>query len=151
MRASFWILLTCMTAIALTVAPATAMSPFKKAFDETYVKKSDDQEFQTAFKKMSCNTCHVKGKKKDWLNAYGQELAKLIPGNAKERLDKAKEIGTEEKTAETEKLQKELVAAFAKVEGMKAPSGETYSELFESHKLPTADGAKSVKEENATP
>ena len=55
------------------------------------------------------------------------------------------------KTAETEKIEKELLAAFGKVEGMKSPSGETYSELFEAHKLPTADGAKSVKEENVTP
>ena len=151
MRSCFWILLTCLVAIALTVAPATAMSPFKKAFDETYVKQSADEEFQTAFKKLSCNTCHVKGKKKDWLNAYGQELAKLIPGNAKERLDEAKEIGTEEKTAETEKIQKELLAAFGKVEGMKAPTGESYADLFKAHKLPTADGAKSVKEEKAAP
>lgn len=151
MRPFILIVLTCLAAIALTVAPVTAMSPFKKAFDETYVKPSGDKEFQTAFKKLSCNTCHVKGKKKDWLNAYGQELANLIPGSAKERLDQAKEIGTEERAAETEKLRKELTSALEKVAAMKAPSGETYDELFKAHKLPTPDGAKSVKEEKTTP
>lgn len=151
MKSFLLILLTCLTAIALASDPVTAMSPFKKAFDQTYVKQSGDKEFQAAFKKLSCNTCHVKGKKKDWLNAYGQELAKLIPGRAKERLDEAKEIGTEEKAAETEKLEKELTVAFEKVGSMKAPSGVTYSELFKSHKLPTPDGAKSIQEETATP
>ncbi len=134
-------------AVGLMVVGRTpAMSPFKKAFDEKYVKKSGDKEFVSAFKKMGCNTCHVKKKSKDWLNDYGQQLAKLIPGHAKKRLDEAKKQNTDVYKAEQAKLVKELEAAFAKAEKLKTPEGGTYAELFKSHKLPTDAKAKSLKE-----
>ncbi|MDP7019951.1 MAG: hypothetical protein QGG36_29405, partial [Pirellulaceae bacterium] len=114
-------------------------------FDEKYVKNSGNDDFKAAYKKASCNVCHVKGKKKDWVNAYGLELAELIPGNAKQRLADAKKKGTEERAAENEKLVKELLAAFGKVAEKKSPGGKTYAEMFKSHELPTPDGAKSTK------
>ena len=40
--------------------------------------------------------CADQRKKKDWLNAYGLELAKVIPGNVKQRVDEAKQLGKEE-------------------------------------------------------
>ena len=124
---------------------SSALAPFKKAFDVQYVKSSDSDEFKADFKKLSCNTCHVKGKKKDWLNAYGKELAGLIPGNAKQRLDDGKAKGPDAKKAENAKLVQELKDAFPKVEEKKSPSGVTFGELFESHQLPTKEGAGSVK------
>lgn len=123
---------------------ANALAPFKKAFDEKYVKPSENAEFQAAFKKGSCNVCHVKGKKKDWLNAYGLALAENIPGAAKERLDKAKAEGSEASKAENELLLKELKVAFKKSEAVKSPSGDLFGAMFKEHKLPTEKGAKSI-------
>ena len=140
---------TCNIILALSVlvlpATASAISPFKKAFDQKYIEKSENDEFKSEFKKTGCYTCHVKKQKKDWLNAYGLELAKLIPGNVKERLDEAKERGADDRKAEDEKVLQELQAAFNSVGKLKSPPGEIYEELFKAHKLPTSEGAKSTK------
>lgn len=141
------VVLGLVAAVSLVSSTSLALSPFKKAFDEKYVKTSGNADYQAAFKKTSCNTCHVKGKKKDFVNAYGWELAELIEGSAKDRIDAAKKEGSDAKKAEEEKVLKELVAALKKVEAIKSPSGETYGELFKAHGLPTSDGAKSTREE----
>jgi len=124
---------------------AFATSPFKKAFDEQYVKDSGNEEFQTAFRMDGCYVCHVKEKKKDVVNHYGNELGKLIPGNVQERLDEARKGRRDAKAAEEEKVLKELVEAMKKVEEIKSPSGVTYGELFKSHQLPPHEGEFSTK------
>jgi hypothetical protein len=139
------VVLALVAAVSLVGSTSLALSPFKKAFDEKYVKASGNADFQAAFKKASCNTCHVKDKKKDFVNAYGWELAELIEGSAKGRIDAAKEEGSDAKKAEEEKVLKELVAALKKVEAVKSPSGETYGELFKAHSLPTPDEGKSTR------
>ena len=48
--------------------------------------------------------------------------------------------------AEEVKLVKEIEAAFKKAEAAKSPAGKTFGELFKAHELPTADGAKSIRE-----
>lgn len=151
MRTCLFIFLVSMVTVSVLKGTATALPPFKKAFDQKYVKKSDDDAYKKAFKKAACYTCHVKGKKKDWLNLYGQELAKLVPGNAKQRLDEAKKKASNERKVENEKVRKELEVAFEKVGKLKSPSGVLYDELFKAHKLPTPKGAKSVKEEAKSP
>ena len=103
-------------------------------------------EFQAEYRKTRCNTCHVKGKKKHIVNAYGWRLSQLIVDNAKDRIDAARENGTEAKKAEQAKVLEEFVAALRKVEEMEAPSGEKYGELFAAHVLPTAEGEKSLRE-----
>jgi hypothetical protein len=142
------VLVVALVAVGSLAASTTfAISPFKKAFDAKYVKDSGDADFQAAFKKGGCYNCHVKGEKKDVLNAYGLELSKLIEGNAKDRLDAAKEGGgLDAKKAEEEKLVKEVQAAFTKAEALKSPSGKTWGELFKAHSLPTPEGAKSIRE-----
>ncbi|MFC1757643.1 hypothetical protein ACFL2H_02605 [Planctomycetota bacterium] len=122
---------------------AHAITSFKKAFDAKYVKKSDDRDFKRAYRKVGCNACHVKGKKRDWLNPYGLELAKFIDGNAKKRLDAHKK-GSDEYKAEEEKIEKELEVAFDKVAKVKAADGTTFGELFKAYKFPSAEGAKSL-------
>ncbi len=131
--------------IAVGANGAFAISPFKKSFDAKYVKKSDNTDFQAAFKKASCNTCHVKGKKKDYLNDYGLKLAELIKGNVKDQIDEAKKAGTDAKKAKEAEFVKEFEAALKKVEAKKGPDGKTYAELFKAHSLPSADGAKSIR------
>ena len=134
-----------LSTLLLVTNNSSALSPFKKAFDEKYVKPSDGDEFKAAFKKLSCNTCHVKGKKKDWLNAYGLELSRHVVGRAKQRLDEAKAEGTDEYAAENDELLKELQAAFAKTDAKKSPSGVTFGELFKSLELPTDKGGGTLK------
>jgi hypothetical protein len=72
--------------------PANALTEFRKAFEDKYAKNNPDsnEDFKKAVKTASCNVCHVKGKKKEERNAYGQALAELIEGSAKERMDSAK-------------------------------------------------------------
>lgn len=72
----------------------------------------------------------------------------MISGNAKQRQDAAKEIGRDELKAENEKLDKELEMAFDKVAELTSPSGVVYGELFKAHQFPSAEGAKSLKEED---
>jgi len=124
---------------------ARATSPFKKSFDEQYVKDSGSEEFKAAFRADGCYVCHVKDKKKDVVNSYGNELGKLIPGNVQQRLDEARKGGKDAKAAEEEKVLKELVEAMIKVEAMKSASGVTYGELFKSHQLPPHEGEFSTK------
>lgn len=145
MKKPMFALLLSSTVLLIATSTSNALSPFKKAFDAKYVKSSDSDEFKSLFKKSSCNTCHVKGEKKDWLNAYGLSLAKQIQGNAKQRLATAKAAGTDALATENKKLLNELEHAFTKTEAVKSPSGELFIAMLKEHKLPTADGAKSVK------
>jgi cytochrome c553 len=136
----------CWLPLWLVVANAAfANSPFKKVFDERYVKDSGNEEFQAAFRKDGCYVCHVKDKKKDIVNHYGNELAKLIPGNVEQRLDEARKGGRAARDAEEEKVLKELAEAMQKVEEIESPSGVTYGELFKSHQLPPHEGEFSTK------
>jgi hypothetical protein len=127
-------------AVALVIGAtpsAQALAPFKKAFQEKYVDGSDSEELKAAFKKESCNTCHLKGKKKEERNAYGDELEKLIEGNADERIKAARkahgDAGVEEETA---KILEELKKAFEEVAKKEDKNGEKYGDRIAAGKLP---------------
>ncbi|MEQ8785799.1 MAG: hypothetical protein RIC55_05850 [Pirellulaceae bacterium] len=125
----------CAAAVfCLAVGPANALPQFKKDFTDKYVEGSGNAAWEETVKTAGCNVCHVKGEGKDVRNAYGEVLAKLIEGDAKDRLAKAKEAGSDD--AEKEKLTKEMMEAFKKAETMKSPSGATFGELLKAHKLP---------------
>ena len=124
-----------------------ALPEFKKAFDVKYVKKSKNVQFKADFKKAACNTCHVKGKKKDHNNAYGKELAKLIEGAAAARKKEATKESPENGKAMKATILKELEAAFLKVEKLKTKEGKIYGELLKEGKLPVPLPTKSDKEE----
>jgi len=144
MRKSPIILSLSALVLLAACSPVSAHSPFKKPFEEKYVASTDNDDFKAAFKKGSCNVCHVKGKKKDWLNGYGLSLAKHIPGIAQERLDKAKAESRDAYKAETEKLVEELKKALVKAEADKMKDGVSFGALLKEHKLPPEDGAKSL-------
>ena len=146
MKSKSCLLLVLITVVSLSNSMTFAVAPFKKAFDAKYVKESGDEDFQTTFRKTGCYTCHVKGKKKDFVNAYGWELAELLEGNAKDRIAAARKNGKDAKKAEEQKLTKELEVAMQKAEAIQTLSGDTYGELFKAHGLPTADGAKSLRQ-----
>ena len=129
----------CMVCAMVTswMAPsARALAPFKKAFQEKYVDGSDNEALKEAFKKASCNTCHLKGKKKEERNPYGEELAKLIEGDANARIKAAGKNGQDARKAETEKILAELDKAFDEVAKKEAPEGGTFGERIAAGKLP---------------
>ena len=132
----------CLFCVALVAPDARAIAPFKKAFQEKYVDKSDNEEFKEKFKKASCNTCHVKGEKKEVRNAYGEELSKLIEGDANARIKEAGKAGDEARTAETEKALKELQKAFEEVAKMESKSKVKYGDLLKQGKLPVEEEDK---------
>lgn len=119
---------------------AGAMPPFKKAFEEKYVKNHPSAEFQDAFKSAGCNACHVPEKPKTENNAYGQELAKLIPGSANARMKAANAAGVPAAQAEAKKLLVELEEAFGKVEKLKIdpknPASPTFGDRIKQGLLP---------------
>jgi len=112
--------------------PAHALPAFKQAFEDRYTKDSTNEDFKDAVKKTGCNICHVKGEKdKEVRNAYGDLLAKLIEGEAKDRIK-----------TEKEKVLKEFEEAMTKAEKEKGPDDVPYGELFKSGKLPPSEKAK---------
>lgn len=119
--------------ILLATTEAMAFPDFKKMFEERYVKPADDDAFTEAFKTASCNTCHVKGKRKGVRNSYGDVLAELIPGNGNARI-----VAADNRAAEKAKVNAEAMAAIKKAESMKAPDGGTWGEMFKALKLPPA-------------
>jgi hypothetical protein len=126
----------CALAVGGMAPSAKALAPFKKAFQEKYVDGSDSDDLKAAFKKASCNTCHVKGKKKDERNPYGEELAKLIEGDANQRIKDAGENGDEARKAETDKILAELDKAFDAAAKLESPAGETYGARISAGSLP---------------
>ena len=107
------------------IESAHAVAPFKKEFEEKYVKKDpttpEEKALAAAEMQAECNVCHVGTKKKDH-NAYGTALAAL--------LDKKTD------TKDTAKIQ----AALDKVAEMKSNPNDanspTFGELIKQGKLP---------------
>ena len=116
-----------------TAQQASALPDFFKAFSKKYVEPSKNDDFKATVKKTRCNVCHVKRKPKKMNNKYGEELAKLIEGSAKQRLADA---GDDGKDAEKEKLLGELKKAFEVTAKKKAPTGETFGERLKEGQLP---------------
>ena len=112
-------------AVGISIAPsANALPDFKKEFQKKYINDGSD-ELKAAFKKSSCNTCHIKGKKKTEVNNYGAEIAKLVEGSAKKRLK-----------TEKEEVLKEFKKALDEVAKKKNDDDETYGDRLKAGKLP---------------
>ena len=126
------------------VQPARAIPLFKTAFEEKIVAKTESDELKAAFKKAGCNTCHLKGKKKEieFLNEYGKELEKMIEGVAQERLKTAGQESPEAKEAETQVILKELEKAFEEAAKMKNKAGDVFGERIKAGQLPAGEEEK---------
>lgn len=123
----------------LNAQNAMAIAKFKTAFKKMYVDKHKSKEFQAAYRKASCNICHIKGaKSKAYRNDYGDLLAKLIEGNADKRIKEAKKKNSEEGKKVEAKILEAFDAAMKKVAKEKSEEGKgpTYGKLIESGKLP---------------
>jgi len=144
MKKAALFLIMGLVAIAWCPSTAQAHTTFKKPFEEKYVKSSTNADFKTSFRKAGCYVCHVKGKPREWLNGYGLQLAKHLPGNAKERLAMAKAISPDAYKSENEKMLEELKEALKKAEKGKTADGVSYGDLLKEEKLPTEEGARSL-------
>ena len=130
------ICLLCVVSLSWLAPTAKAIAPFKKAFQEKYVNESENEDFKAAFKKASCNVCHIKGEKKDQRNKYAEELSKLIEGDANQRIMDAGKDGADARKAETAKILKELEKAIETVDKMESPDGTPYGKRIAEGKLP---------------
>lgn len=139
MKAAGLLLLAGIVTMSYWAAQAQALPAFKKAFQDKYVENSTSEEFKAAFKKESCNTCHVKGEEKTTRNDYGKALSKILGGNVAKSLKAAKASGgAAGQKAELNKVLKELDKAFDTVADEKSPSGKTYGDLIKAGKLPNS-------------
>jgi len=110
---------------ALGPSSARGIAPFKKEFDNKYVKKDPstpaEKSFASAAGAAKCNVCHV-GKDKKKRNAYGDALDEL--------LDKKKDAKN------VQKIQESL----DKVAEMHSKKGDdsspTFGDLIKEGKLP---------------
>ena len=115
-------LMACIVLIAMS-APAMAIPPFKKAFDEYYGKNAD---LKKASDEAKCNVCHF-GTSKKMKNDYGKALAELL------KKDKFKE---DRLKAEPDAVKKDIEEAFKKVEDAKSKGGEKFSDRLKAGTLP---------------
>jgi len=112
--------------VLLAVDRTSAVKVFTDEFNAVYVDAHDDDEFAGEALDRKCNVCHY-GKKKSQYNAYGVALAEFL---------KRKDYTTSRVREEPEKVSAEVRDAFAKVEQMTAPCGETWGALLNAGKLP---------------
>jgi hypothetical protein len=130
---NYGLLVVCGLMVGTLVArieTAHAVAPFKKEFEEKYVKKDPstpaEKSLAAAVAHAKCNVCHVGTMKKD-RNAYGDALDAL--------LDKKVDM------KDTAKIQ----AALDKVAEMKSnaddPNSPTFGELITQGKLPGGEEA----------
>jgi hypothetical protein len=111
-----------------------ALREFKKPFEKHYAELFEDEAVKTTFRKAKCNLCHQKGEKKEINNPYGEALSELIEGNAKERLDIAKE--NDRKKEALAEIIAELNVALVQVESLCSADGTTFGERIKSGQLP---------------
>lgn len=112
------------------IESAYAVAPFKKEFEEKYVKKDpatpEEKALAAAVAKVKCNVCHVGKKKKD-RNAYGDALDALLD-RKKDSKDKAK-------------IQAALDTVAEQKSNPDDPNSPTFGELIKQGKLPCPEEA----------
>ena len=80
---------------------------------------------------VTCYACHVKGKDKEVLNDFGQDVAKTTDGlKLSQRLEAAKSLASEERQAVYRQVDQEFGEALKKLDKLQAPSGKTYAEAI---------------------
>ncbi len=127
MKSVFLLALCGLIALGTQLAQvAQGIEPFKKEFENKYVKKEPSTDAEKAFAaaatKAKCNVCHV-GKTKKTRNEYGKALHDLL-----DRKTDAKNIP-------------KIQAALDQVAGMKSnpkdPGSPTFGDLIKEGKLPS--------------
>jgi hypothetical protein len=117
----------------MTLNTALAIPPFKKEFDEKYVKKDStdpaEKSLAEAVDKAKCLVCHGKndqGKQDTKLrNAYGKALDELLDKKADAK--------------DKEKIVKALDTVAAMKSNPSDPGSPTFGDLLKQGKLPATD------------
>jgi cytochrome c553 len=130
MKKIVWTVLAGIFVLGVSLDAAQAIAPFKKEFDEKYVKKGSadpkDQAFEAAVKKANCLVCHAKnaeGKEdKKIRNAYGKALDVLL-----DKKTDAKDVA---------KIQGALDTVAKEKSNPDDPNSPTFGDLIASGKLP---------------
>ncbi|HEX3997996.1 MAG TPA: hypothetical protein VHX65_05545 [Pirellulales bacterium] len=137
MKAAGLLLLGAVVTMAFWVSQAQALPAFKKAFEQKYIAPSNNPALKAAFKKQSCNVCHVKGQEKTVRNDYGKALEKFTGGHVAKDIKAAKASGGDAAAKDVlDKAVKAIEEGFDKVGEEKSPSGDTYDEMIKAGKLP---------------
>lgn len=114
------------------IESAYAIAPFKKQFEEKYVKKDpqtpEEKALAAAVTEAKCNVCHV-GKSKKNRNNYGEALNVL--------LDKKADM------KDTAKIQAALDTVAEQKSNPTDPNSPTFGELIKQGKLP--GGSEAVR------
>lgn len=109
---------------------ARAIAPFKKEFDNKYVKKSpetaEEKSLAEAAKTAKCNVCHA-GKSKKTRNPYGAALAEI--------LDKKKDAKN------VDKIRAALDTVAEHPSDKNNPNSPKYGDLIKQGKLPGGEVA----------
>ncbi len=115
----------------LPCGSADAIPLFNMKFQERYAGEKANPDFAKLVKETAkCNVCHVEGEKKSVRNEFGEALHDA-------GLDK-KNYPKERVESEADAVNKEIQAAFDKVEAKKSAGGMTFGDLIKAGKLPGA-------------
>jgi hypothetical protein len=138
-------LVLCAVAITAVVnwkvAPVQAFPPFKKEFENLYVKAepatAEEKALKEAAETNKCGICHTgpEGKNKKVRNTYGKAISKLIPEpKNKEAMDALKK--------NPEKIKEILEKAAKEPSDPKDPTSPTFGDLIKEGKLPGKEVAE---------
>ncbi|HEX4144611.1 MAG TPA: hypothetical protein VHY91_13985 [Pirellulales bacterium] len=115
------------------VTPVHAFQPFKKEFENLYIKETPATEaarsLKAAFVTKSCGVCHPDSKDKKNRNNYGKAIKKFIPAD----LDKA---GLEALKKNAPQIKELLEKAAKEPSDPKNPNSPTFGQRIEEGKLP---------------
>ncbi len=129
------------TVAGRSAAPVHAFPPFKKEFDNLYIKEAPETDAEKSLKEAAatakCGICHngPEGKEKKIRNTYGKAIEELMPKDLdKEGLDKLKKNPAQIK---------ELLEKAAKEHSIAGdPNSPTFGHLIKEGKLPGKDVEK---------
>jgi hypothetical protein len=120
---------------SLNVKPVLAFPPFKKEFDNLYVKENPATDAEKSLKEAAtaakCGICHTgpEGKNKKVRNTYGKAITKLIPDPTdKEAVDALKK--------DPVKIKELLEKAAKEHSDANDPNSQTFGDLIKEGKLP---------------
>ena len=114
-----------MVFFSLSAVPASAHMAFKKELNKKYPDM-----------KVTCNACHVKGKKKTERNDFGKLFHKQLKDKKLTEGFKSKK-GAERKEYEKDVMVPEFKKAFEKIKKMKPKDKEqTYEQLIKAGEMP---------------
>jgi hypothetical protein len=129
---------TCAAVAGWKVAPVEAFEPFKKEFENLYVKEEPTTDAEKALKEAvethKCGVCHTgpAGKNKKVRNTYGKAIEKLIP-------NPMNKVAMNALKKNAKGIKDILEKAAKESSDPNVPNSPTFGQLIEEGKLPGKD------------